>query len=136
MVVVYFKIGRALMKQHKYMKIVCSNPTVRRSAPSSSFNILTFFRNRKTFFVCLFTVLCYAVGNIPYTVYFTLRIAKEYSLLRKNLWIEYCAHIVRVAGSHSANPLIYGILDKKLLKFWKRRDTRNRRSPRQWTVFA
>ena len=131
MAVVYFKIGRTLMDQNKYIKSICSNPAVKRSAPSSSFNILTFFKNRKTFFVCLFTVLCYAVGNIPYTVYFTLHIAKEYSLLRENLWIEYCAHIVRVAGSHSVNPLIYGILDKKLLKFWKRRDTRNRRSRRQ-----
>ena len=31
--VVYYKIGRELMKQNRYMKIVCSNP-VRRSAPA------------------------------------------------------------------------------------------------------
>ena len=131
MTVVYFKIGRTLMNQNKYIKSICSNPAVRRSAPSSSFNIMTFFRSRKTFFVCLFTVLCYAVGNIPFTVYFTLLIAKQYSLLLKNLWIEYCMGIIRVAGSHSVNPLIYGILDKKLLKFWRRRSTGKRRSPEQ-----
>ena len=131
MTVVYFKIGRTLMNQNKYMRSICSNPAVRQSAPSSSFNIMTFFRSRKTFFVCLFTVLCYAVGNIPMTVYRTLEIAGEYRLLWKNLWIKYCANIVRVAGSHSVNPLTYGILDRKLLKFWKRRGTRNRRSRRQ-----
>ena len=122
MAVLYFKIGRTLVNQSKYIKSICSKPAVRRSAPSSSFNILTFFRNRKTFFVCLFTVLCYAIGNIPYTMYFTLHIAEEYRLLAKNPWILYCAVIVRVAGSHSANPLIYGIFDKKLLKFWKLKD--------------
>jgi hypothetical protein len=53
-----FKICRELMKQNKYMKNVCSNP-------GSSFNILKFIRNRRTFFVCLITVLCYTIGNIP-----------------------------------------------------------------------
>ena len=131
MAVVYFKIGRTLMNQHKHIKSICSNPAMRRSAPSSSFNILTFFRNRKTFFVCLFTVLCYAVGNIPMTVWIILWIREEHSLLTKYPWINYCANILRVTGSHSANPLIYGILDEKLLKFWKRRSTRKRRSPEQ-----
>ena len=131
MAVVYFKIGRTLMNQHKYIKSICSNRAMKRDAPSSPFNILTFFRNRKTFFVCLFTVLCYAVGNIPMTVWMILRIEKEHSFLTKYSWIEYCANILRVAGSHSVNPLMYGILDKKLLKFWKGRGTRKRRSPEQ-----
>ena len=64
MAVVYYKIGRELIKQNRYMKNVCSNPG-RRSAPDSSFNILKFIRNRRTFFVCLITVLCYTIGNIP-----------------------------------------------------------------------
>ena len=120
MAVVYFKIGQILMNQHKYIKSVFSSPT----PMSSSFNIRTFFRNRKTFFVCLLTVLCYAVGNIPMTVWIILKIAKEDRLLMKYPWIWYCADILRFAGSHSANPLIYGILDKKLIKFWKSCGTR------------
>ena len=67
MAVVYYKIGRELMKQNRYTKSVCSNP-VRRGA--NSFNILKFIRNRRTFFVCLITVLCYAIGNIPKIVSF------------------------------------------------------------------
>jgi hypothetical protein len=68
MAVVYYKIGRALIKQNKHMKSVCSNP-VRRSAPdSNSFNIPKFIRIRRTFFVCLITVLCYGIGYTPMAV--------------------------------------------------------------------
>jgi hypothetical protein len=70
MAVVYYKIGRALIKQYRYMKRICSNP-MRRSAPGSSFSILKFIRHRRTFFVCLITVLCYAIGNISFIVYLT-----------------------------------------------------------------
>jgi hypothetical protein len=118
MAVVYYKIGRELIKQNKYMKSVCSNPG-RPSAPDSSFNILKFIRNRRTFFVCLITVLCCAIGNIPITVYFILYTAGENDVLMKYVWLIYLASVLRVAGSHSVNPLIYGRLDKKLLPFWK-----------------
>ena len=118
MAVVYFKIGRALIKQNKYIKSVCSNP-VEQSVPSSSFNILKSIRNRKTFFICLVTVLCYGVGNIPVTVYYIWKIVEEYHLKTKYIWIFYLADVLRVAGSYSVNPLIYGILDKKLFTFWK-----------------
>ena len=119
MTVVYYKIGRALMKQNKYMKRVCSNP-VRRSAPSSSSKILNYIRNRRTFLICLTTVLCYGVGNICYSVHFILIIAKETRLYKTNsIWIYHLAKVLRVAGSYSVNPLIYGILDRNLLTFWK-----------------
>jgi hypothetical protein len=117
MAVVYYKICRELMKQNKYMKNVCSNPG-RRSVPGSSFNILKFIRNRRTFFICLITVLCYTIGNIPMTVYLILYIAEE-SHLVNHVWIVHLANVLRVAGSHSVNPLIYGTLDKRLLTFWK-----------------
>ncbi len=100
MAVVYYKIGRALIKQNKYIKSVCSNP-VRRSAPSSFFNIGRFIRNRKTFFVCLSTVLCYGVGDIPFTVYLIWEIAEEYGLRMKYNWILHLASVLRIAGSHS-----------------------------------
>jgi hypothetical protein len=118
MAVVYYKIGRELIKQNRYMKNVCSNP-VRRSAPGSSFNILKFIRNRRTFLVCLTTVLCYGIGNIPMTVHRILKIAGEDNFLMKYVWILYLASVLRVASSHSVNPLIYGRLDKKLFPFWK-----------------
>ena len=119
MAVVYYKIGRELIKQNRYMKNVCSNPG-RRSAPDSkSFNILKFIRNRRTFFVCLIIVLCYAIGNIPTTVYFILKIVEEYRFLMKNSWFIILTDVLTVASSYSVNPLIYGRLDKRLLTFWK-----------------
>ncbi len=118
MAVAYYKIGRALIKQNKYIKGIRVNP-VGQSLPSSSFNIVKFIQNRKTFFVCLVTVLCYGVGNIPVTVYYIWKIAEEYHLKKKYIWIFYLADVLRAAGSYSANPLIYGIMDKKLFTFWK-----------------
>ena len=131
MAVVYFKIGRTLMKQNKYVKSMCSNVPGRHSASTSSFNIMTYFRNRKTFLVCLLTVVCYAVGNIPSTVWMISWMATDFRLLMKHSWIVYCTNILRVAGVHSVNHLIYETLDKKLLKFWKHRRTSRRRSPQQ-----
>jgi hypothetical protein len=52
MAVVYYKIGRALIKQYRYMKNEYSNPG-KRSAPGFSFSILKFIRNRRTFLVSL-----------------------------------------------------------------------------------
>jgi hypothetical protein len=131
MTVVYYKIGRELIKQNKYMKNVCSNPG-RRSAPGSSFSILKFIRNRRIYLVCLITVLCYAIGNIPITVYFILYIAEEHHFVMKYVWIKYLANVLRVVGSHSVNPLIYGRLDKKLLPFWKLRRKRKQRPQGNW----
>jgi hypothetical protein len=117
MAVVYYKIGQALAKQNKYMKSICPNP-VRRSAPGPSSNILKFIRNRRIFLVCVIAVLCCGIGNTPISVYYILYIAGVNYFLMKYLWIEYVAYIVLVVGSHSVNPLIYGILDKKFT-FWK-----------------
>jgi hypothetical protein len=126
MSVVYYRIGRALIKQNKYIKSVCSNP-VRRSAPSSSFSILKFIRNRRTCIVCFITVLCYGVGHVPISAWFIWFISGEYHLRIKYTWLFDIGIILRVAGCHSVNPLIYGILDKKLLTFWKHCHKKKRR---------
>jgi hypothetical protein len=128
MAVVYYKICRALIKQNRYIKSVCSNP-VRRSTPSSSLNILRFIRHRRTFLVCLGTVLCYGLGNIPISVWFIWNITgrAEGQVLSYAYTFE-IGVILRLAGSHSVNPLIYGILDKRLLTFWKLCCKKKRRS--------
>ena len=125
MAVVYFKVGRVLVEQNKYIKSVCSNPAVTQSASSASINSLTYFRSRKAFLVCLLIVICFTVENIVLTGYLIWTIAGEFHLTRKYHWCRF----VEVALWHSANPLIYGILDKTLLKFWKRCRSRKRRSP-------
>ena len=118
MAVVYCKIGRSLTKQNKYMKRVCSN-LKRQREPESSFNILRYIRNRRTFFVCLGTVLCYGIAHIPMSVVLMLDIIGEYRLPIEFGWVVWIANNLRIAGSHSANSFIYGILDKKLLTLWK-----------------
>ena len=116
MTVVYCKVGRSLIKQNKHMKRVCSN--LKRQREPDSFNILRYIRNRRTFFVCLGTVLCYGIAHVPASVWFMWYIG-EYRFRMKFVWVLYIANILRIAGSHSANPFIYGVLDKKLLTFWK-----------------
>ena len=117
MAVVYYKIGRAILKQNKDLTRICSNKLAADRA--SSFNISRSSRNRRTFLVCLITVLCYGVGNLPISVWFIWRIAGNHQLQMKYLWFFHLSFIVRIAGSCSINPLIYGILDKKLLAFWR-----------------
>ena len=123
--VVYSKIVQALFQQNKFMKSLCSNPA-RREASSSTGNILRLLRNRKVVFICLVTVLCSAIGNIPMTVVLISYMANFHNFISKNIWILYCANVLRVAGTHSANPIIYGLMDKKFLKFWKLRRTTKR----------
>ena len=118
MSVVYYKISRSLIKQNKCMKRICSN-AYRRPAPDASLNILRYIRNRRTFRVCLSTVLCYGISHIPISVWLMFFITDEYRIRMKHVWIQYFANVLAVAGSHSINPIIYGILDKKLLTFWK-----------------
>ena len=127
MAVVYCKIGRSLMKQNKHMKRVCSN-VMRQREPDSSFNILRYIRNRRTFLVCLGTVLCYGIASISMSVVLIWLIVDEYHLRMKYGRVWFFTVTLHAAGSHSLNPLIYGILDKKLLIFWKRRSTKKRRT--------
>ena len=117
MAVVYYKISRSFIKQNKYIKRVGSNEN--RRGPDSFFNILRYIRNRRTFRVCLSTVLCYGIAHIPWSVWFMWIITGKYHLQMKYVWVEYFAYVLTVAGSHSVNPLIYGILDKQLVAFWK-----------------
>ena len=119
MAVVYYKISRSLIKQNKHMKRVGSNEN--RSGHDSFSNILRYIRSGRTFRVCFSVVLCYAIANIPWSVWFMWFITQsgEYHLRMKYVWVRYSAYVLTVVGSHSVNPLIYGILDKQLLAFWK-----------------
>ena len=124
MAVVYYKVARALMKQNQHMKRVCS------SAPVLSFNILRSIRNRRAFLVCLSTVLCYGIAHTPLTVWLLwFMTAGEDQVQMKYGWVGYLPDVLKIAGSHSVNPLIYGILDKKLLAFAKFCRKKKRRTP-------
>ena len=60
MAVVYYKIGRALLKQSKHMKRVCPDAVRTRH-----------IRDRRTFLVCIGTILCYGIGSLPISVWYT-----------------------------------------------------------------
>ena len=117
MAVVYYNISRSFIKQNKLIKRVGSNEN--RRGPDSFFNILRYIRNRRTFRVCLSIVLCYGIAHIPLSVRSMWFITGECHLQMKYVWVRYFGTVLLVAGSHSVNPLIYGILDKQLVAFWK-----------------
>ena len=130
MVVVYYKIFRELIEQSEFMKSLCSH-AVRKATPNSAFNKSWFIRNRRTCFVCLTTVLCYAVGHIPISVWYALRALGSGHCLKKHAWFLPLSRLFRNAGSHAVNPLIYGILDKKFLLLWKL-CSRKKRKPQEF----
>ena len=128
MTVVYFRIARTLFKQNKYVKSIFSSSARSSASKSSSFNIMKYLRNRRTFLVCLITVVCFGVGHVPLSVWGIWFISDKYHLMMKYTWLYNIAIILRLAGSHSVNPFIYGLLDKKLLRFWKLCLKKKRRS--------
>ena len=108
MVVVYYKITRALIKRNKHMKRVCSNAV--RSK---------YVRNRRTFLVCLGTVFCFGVGTLLVSVWSILSVVGERSQRMKHDLIFRFGTVLRVAETISLHTLIYGILDRGLFAFWK-----------------
>ena len=118
MAVVYYKIFRELIEQNEFMKSLCSH-AVRKATTNSAFNKSSFIRNRRTCFVCLTTVLCYAVGHTPISIWYVLRALVGENYLKKHAWFLPLSRLFMNAGSHAVNPLIYGILDKKFLLLWK-----------------
>ena len=117
MAVIYYKMYRKLLQQDNYMKSKYSNPVT--NGTTASFNVLTSKRNRRISLVFLCVVLCYAVGNIPVTVYFIWTMTGKHHSFTKYAYVEYFANVFRLAGSHAINPLIYGILDKRLVASFK-----------------
>ena len=108
MIVCYWKIGLALVKQKKHIKRMGS------AAVRNRHN-----RDRRIFLVCLSTVICFVVGRLLFSVWFIWIVAGKDSLLSKHSWVYYTGYILLVAGTASANPLIYGILDKSRFRFLK-----------------
>ena len=124
MAFIYYKICRKLKEQKNDLKIA-SSCAVRQNVVTSSSNIITFIRNRRTTIVCLGTVLSYGIANIPASVGIVwLATDRIYSSdvsgsLVKSSWFMPFAYFFRIACTHSLNPLIYGTLDKKLFTFRK-----------------
>jgi hypothetical protein len=77
MAVVYYKIGRAVGKQSKHMKRICSDAVRKRHV-----------RNRRIFLVCLSTFLCFGIGNFPIFVWYIFTLAVEYNSIKKYVWMN------------------------------------------------
>ena len=104
----YCKIGRALVKHTEQIKRMDSFAVKNRHN-----------RDRRIFLVCLCTVLCFSVGRLLNCVSHIWYFADKYSYFSKGVWVFVVGDILIVAGSYSANPLIYGILDKNMFRFLK-----------------
>ena len=108
-IVCYCKISRALIKQNRQMKRMGLAAVGNRHS-----------RDRRIFHVCLCTVVCFAVGRLLWTVILVWAIADEYSYLHNETWVLiFVGNFLLIAGTHSANPLIYGILDITMFAFLK-----------------
>ena len=121
MIVCYCKIGRALVKQNKQRKHLGS------VAVAHQHN-----RDRRIFLVCLCTVLCFIVGRLLISVWRIWIIAGKYSFPVKYVWVHTAGYALFVAWTHSANPLIYGILDKdmfRILKLCGKKDKKQKNWP-------
>ena len=103
MIACYWKIGLALVKRKKQIKRMGS------AAVRNRHN-----RDRRIFLVCFCTVLCFAVGHLVVSVSLMWILADTYF---KYFWINYAGFFLLFAGTCSANPLIYGILDKGMFRF-------------------
>ena len=120
MIVCYCKIGLALVKQNRQMKRMGSVAVGNRHN-----------RDRRIFHVCLCTVVCFAVARLLWTVILVWAIADEYSYLHNETWVLiFVGNFLLIAGTHSANPLIYGILDKTMFAFLKQ-SSKKRQTPRE-----
>ena len=105
--VCYCKIGRALAEQNKQMKHMGSSKVRNRH-----------YRDRRICLVCLCTVLCFAVGRLLYLIGFIWGIVDN-TFHSEHLMVTTTGNVLLIAGTHSANPLIYGILDKRMFTFLK-----------------
>ena len=107
MFVCYCKISLALVKQNKQIKSTCS--AVVRNRHNS---------NLRIFLVSLCTVVCFAFGRVVYLVGF-IWITADQNVLSKHFFLMIAGNVLLVAGTHSANPLIYGMIDKRMFRFLK-----------------
>ncbi|XP_046853021.1 bombesin receptor subtype-3-like [Xenia sp. Carnegie-2017] len=116
MTVTYSIIAQALIKQRKALRTL-SNPTHSHLQSSTSSSLQRYNRHSKTFIVCVSTVLCFTVGHACFLVVDVLYLNNTVpSNSSTNLYVVY---VLRLFGSHALNPLIYGILDRKMLFLWK-----------------
>ena len=104
MIACYCKISLALVKQNKQIKKTGS------AAVRNRHN-----RDRRIFLVSLCTVVCFAFGRLVYLVEF-IWITADQNVLSKHFFLMMAGNVLLVAGTHSANPLIYGILDKRMFR--------------------
>ena len=125
MSVTYSIIARTLSKQRKVLRTF-SNASQSRLKSFTSSSLRRHNQDRKTFFVCVCTVLCFAVGHIYYLV---ANEFKNHIVFSPNASTNLkIAFSVRILGSHSLNPLIYGLLDRKIMCILVRMLNKNRRN--------
>ena len=115
MAVIYWKICRELIRQNNAIKSMSSNANT-----CGKFKRLLHHRNWKAFVISLIAVVCFAVGGLPrHVATFFLPTDPDRSIRYRVDQLMKYGWIIQTAGTCTVNPLIYGILDKKLLSIFK-----------------
>ena len=110
MAVIYCKIARILFHEKNIFQIPHD-----QNAFATSFSRQRYRRNRKIFFVCIMTVIFYAIGNVPIAIASYLQQERTHA---SPVFFD-ISRFLRIVTTHAINPFIYGFLDRKLMKFWK-----------------
>lgn len=118
MTVIYWKICWELIRQNNVVK--CSTLILTGNQMNERrFKRLAHHRNWRAFLVSFVTVVCFAVGGLPRHVGCLLWASDSDSRgFRLDLFLS-IGWLIQATGTCAINPLIYGILDKKLLLFLK-----------------
>lgn len=111
--IIYSLIARGLFKQGKTVQ----KELHAGASNTSAINLQRHIRNRKIFLVCFTTAVCFLIGNLPVMISGLMQ-AVGYQFQNFSFVFE-ATQLIRICGCHSVNPLIYGILDRKLVTFWK-----------------
>ncbi len=113
----YWKIGIALVRQNREMKVLCASAAASQQQNLSPYQRFRQHRNARTFLVSLAIVVCFAVTAVPIQIVYFLSLTNIIEFPRFYLWFE----VVRSFGVSGVNPFIYGTLDRKLFSSFIRR---------------
>ena len=116
MSVLYFKICKALIQQTRKMDSYDGQQSLIEAHKHSQ--RVRHHRNKRTFIVSAVSVGIFAVAVLPFEIWW-ISDANDFGWFT-NIYTRSLFYVSYIMGSSSVNPLIYGVLDQKLVEGFKR----------------
>jgi hypothetical protein len=116
MSVLYFKICKALIQQTRKMHSYDGQQSLIEAHKHSQ--RVRHHRNKRTFIVSAVSVGIFAVAVLPFEIWW-ISDANDFGWFT-NVYTKGLFYVSYIMGSSSVNPLIYGVLDQKLVEGFKR----------------